>query len=232
MVGVASRDSRLADAIRLAAVNAAEHPLIVIGGSVGAGKTTLAKVMRDRFGIPAWIERADRNPHLQGLYEDPERWAYPAHDVFLDHALARQRAAGRAGATAVVDRSPQESVVVFARMLSSMGYISPEQLAHLHERLDAGVSELVRPTLMIYLHAPVDELLLRIRARGYREERGLTGEYLVALAAEYERFAERWDLSPLVPVDTAAVDLRVPDSVERLLSGAGLNAASRGAPVR
>jgi len=205
---------------------AAEHQLIVIAGSIGVGKTSLATMMREHFGIPAWIEHADRNPHLGGLYEDPARWAYPAHEVFLEHALQRQREAGRAGGPAVVDRSPHETVLVFARMLNDMGYISPAQVSCLHERLDSASGELVQPSLLIYLHAPVDELLRRVRQRDWREERVMTADYLSALEAAYARFAREWTQTPLLDVDTAATDLRVVDNVERLLALAGVDPRS------
>ncbi len=166
----------------------AAHPLILVPGSIGVGKTTLASVVHERFGIPAWIEHADRNPHLAGLYEDPARWAYPAHEVFLEHALGRMREAGRAGSAAVVDRSPPESVHVFARMLSEMGHISEPQLASLDARLAAAMQDLVAPSLMLYLHAPVDELIERIRSRDVSEERSIAADYLTALGAHYTRF--------------------------------------------
>lgn len=205
-------------------MRAPEHPLIVIAGSIGAGKTTLASVLRDSFGMPAWIEHAERNPHLRGLYEDPHRWAFPAHEVFLDHALQRHREAGRAGEIAVVDRSPHETVEVFARMLSGMGHISAAQLAQLRSRLSAAAEDLVRPSLMIYLHAPVDVLLERVRSRAWPQERVMTVDYLTTLAAEYSRFAASWKLGGMLDVDTAAVDLRVAENVERLLgpTGAGV----------
>lgn len=202
-------------------MRAPDHPLIVIAGSIGVGKTTLATVIQEHFGIPAWIERADRNPYLGGLYEDPARWAYPAHEVFLDLALERQREAGRAGGPAVVDRSPHETVHVFATMLGEMGHIGAQELAALSERLDAAAANLVGPSSLLYLHAPVGELQARIQARAWEEERGISAEYLTALETSYERFARNWSDSPVLDVDTSAVDVRVPANVERLLEAAG-----------
>lgn len=203
-------------------MKAPENPLIVIAGSIGTGKTSLATVMRDQLGMAVWIERAELNPHLAGLYADPRRWAYEAHEVFLDHALTRLRDAGRAGAAAVVERSPHETVWVFGRMLRRMNYIDAAQLAGLRECLEAELEQLVQPTLMIYLHAPVAELLQRVRSRNWPQERVITAEYLTALEGEYTRFSSDWSLSPVLDVDTAVVDLREPANVRRLLASAGL----------
>jgi deoxyadenosine/deoxycytidine kinase len=203
-------------------VKAPEHPLVVIAGSIGTGKTTLATILRDRFEMAAWLERPDLNPHLRGLYEDPARWAYEAHEVFLDHALARLRDAGGAGRTAVVERSPHETVSVFARMLREMDYISAARLAHLHERLDAAAQELAGPSLLIFLHAPVAELLARIRLRAWDAERVLSAGYLVALERAYARFVSEWSWCPVLRIDTSAVDLRVPANVERVLRSTNL----------
>ena len=199
-----------------------ENPLIVIAGSIGTGKTSLATVMRDHLGMAVWIERAELNPHLGGLYADPRRWAYEAHEVFLDHAVARLRDAGRAGTAAVVERSPHETVSVFGRMLREMGYIDAAQLAGLRRCLELAEEQIVRPTLMIYLHAPVAELVQRIHARNWQEERVITAEYLSALEVEYARFSRGWSLSPVLDVDTAEVDVREPGNVRRLLASAGL----------
>lgn len=212
-------------------MRAAEHPLLVIAGGIGTGKTTLAGVLRDRFGIPAWIERPELNPHLAGLYEDPARWAFAAQEVFLEHALQRLREAGRAAAPAVVDRSPHETVDVFGRMLTEMGFLTPEQLQRLRRRLETACARLAAPSLMIYLHAPVDELLARVRARGWDEERPLTASYLSTLQAQYGRFSRDWTASPVLDVDSATVDLRDVHNVERLLAPTALLATlSHGDP--
>jgi deoxyadenosine/deoxycytidine kinase len=58
------------------------------------------------------------------------------------------------------------------------------------------------PDLVIYLQAPIESLLERVRRRGVEFERGMSPDYLRRLASSYSEFFHRYDAAPLLIVNS------------------------------
>jgi deoxyadenosine/deoxycytidine kinase len=58
-------------------------PYIVIEGPIGCGKTTLAKMLANKFPVDYLSEKADSNPFLPRFYQDVQRYALPTQLFFL-----------------------------------------------------------------------------------------------------------------------------------------------------
>jgi deoxyguanosine kinase len=56
---------------------------IVIEGPIGAGKTSLTRIMSERCGAAAMLEDPEANPFLAGFYENAARYALPTQLYFL-----------------------------------------------------------------------------------------------------------------------------------------------------
>jgi deoxyadenosine/deoxycytidine kinase len=63
-----------------------------------------------------------------------------------------------------------------------------------------------KPDLVVYLQAPVDVLVDRIGKRGIRYEQHIERAYLEKLTQAYARFFHSYDASPLLIVNSAAID--------------------------
>ena len=63
-----------------------------------------------------------------------------------------------------------------------------------------------KPDLVVYLQAPVDVLVDRIAKRGIRYEQHIERAYLEKLTQAYARFFHSYDASPLLIVNSAAID--------------------------
>ena len=61
---------------------------IVIEGTIGVGKTSLAKLLADRLECRLILEQFEDNPFLQNFYSNPERFAFQTQLFFL---LSRYR---------------------------------------------------------------------------------------------------------------------------------------------
>lgn len=53
---------------------------IAIAGNIGAGKTTLTKMLAKRYGWKAHFEPVDNNPYLEDYYADMARWSFNLQD--------------------------------------------------------------------------------------------------------------------------------------------------------
>ena len=60
-----------------------KYNYIAIEGNIGAGKTSLAKLMSDEFNARVVLERFADNPFLPKFYKDKERFAFPLEMSFL-----------------------------------------------------------------------------------------------------------------------------------------------------
>jgi len=75
-----------------------------------------------------------------------------------------------------------------------------------------------RPDLVVYLQAPTEVLLKRIRARGRPEEAHLSEEYLAEVNRAYNHYFFHYTQTPLLVVNTADVNFaRSDQDVDDLL---------------
>lgn len=182
-------------------------PYILVAGNIGAGKTGLAEALGGALGATTSVERIEENPFFDRFYREPNRWAFASQAAFAVERM-REQAEAPVNEPFVQDRSVFEAVEVFSWVLHAEGHLAADELLVL-EGLAASARELARqPTLLVYLHAPSEQLLERIVSRGRAAEQRITADYLDRLTERYEQFVAAWSASPVLKVDTAVVDLR------------------------
>jgi deoxyguanosine kinase len=165
-------------------------PIVWIEGIIGAGKSTLTKVVADELHFRAIMEPVDGNPYLTKFYADPKRWATMMQMHLLHHRYAQQKlaayeATGVGGYNgAVLDRGlPGDRV--FARMHMLAGNIDPLEW-HTYEMAYANMTcSLVPPSLLVFLDVDPKVALARIHGRGRECESAMTLAYLESLQRGY-----------------------------------------------
>ena len=60
-----------------------KYNYVVIEGNIGAGKTTLAKMLGREYDAKVILERFEENPFLPKFYENPEKYSFPLELSFL-----------------------------------------------------------------------------------------------------------------------------------------------------
>ena len=60
-----------------------KYNYIAIEGNIGAGKTSLTKMISDEFNAKIVLERFADNPFLPKFYKDKDRYAFPLEMSFL-----------------------------------------------------------------------------------------------------------------------------------------------------
>lgn len=196
-----------------------EHapPFIVVAGNIGAGKSTVVRLLSERLSFAAWLEGVDRNPFFADFYADPARWAFHSQLAFITGALLDHLQISHSPHACVQDRGVHEMYAIFAGHHHAEGNISDRELKQLRRLLE--IADLARPPdLLVYVHAPLDELVRRVRARARPEEETLSPEYLRDLQRRYEPFLAEWRRSPIVRIDTSTVDPRSADGAEEILA--------------
>ena len=176
-----------------------KYRYIVIEGPIGAGKTSLARVLGERTGGAVLLEDPDSNPFLPGFYQDRARYALPAQLYFLFQRANQARALSQPDLFArhtVADFLPEKDEL-FARL-----NLNDDEFA-LYQQVYAQARPLApAPDLVIYLQASPETLIERVRRRGVSYERGIPDEYLARLADAYARFFYRYEAAPLLIVNS------------------------------
>ena len=177
---------------------------IAVEGPIGVGKTTLACRLADSLGGNVVREGAEENPFLARFYQNPRAHALGTQLFFLLQ---------RAGQVAELRQADLFSPVCVAdfmldkdRLFAELNLDEDELRLYdeIYSRLtlDAPV-----PDLVIYLQAPVNVLLERIRKRALSYERTIDGAYLERLSGAYMRLFHDFRASPLLIVNAGQIDI-------------------------
>lgn len=161
---------------------------IAIAGNIGAGKTTLTKMLARYYGWEPRFESVSFNPYLEDYYGDINRWAFCMETYFLKERFKDMLAVQQATHTIIQDRSIFEGVYVFVRNNYERGDLSERDYTTYMELFELMKLKMKRPDLMIYLRKSVPALIAQIQKRGREYEQTMQLDYLNGLNKEYEDF--------------------------------------------
>lgn len=161
---------------------------IAIAGNIGAGKTTLTKMLAKHYGWEPRFESVGFNPYLEDYYSDIRRWSFCLETYFLKERFKDMLAIAHSQNTIVQDRSIFEGVYVFVTNNYKRGDLSERDYENYMELFGHMKRMMQLPDLMIYLRKSVPSLIAQIQKRGREYEKGMQIDYLKDLNERYEDF--------------------------------------------
>ena len=183
----------------------AKH-LVLVAGNIGAGKTSLTERIGARLGWWTGYESVADNPYLSDFYADMHAWSFHLQIFFLGHRADQYLEATRDARSAILDRSIYEDAYIFARALHHMGNLAERDYLAYRRLFELVIDRLPRPDLLIYLKAPVNVLMDRIRKRARNMETGISADYLSLLDTFYDEWLAAFDLCPVLTIRTDNLD--------------------------
>ncbi len=179
---------------------------VAVAGTIGAGKTSLVQWLVKRYGLEPFYEPNDENPYLADFYRDMSTWAFHSQIFFLSHKLSLHQALLASGRPAVIDRTIYEDAEIFARSLKNQRYLSARDWA-VYERLYEGIKKTLRPPdVLVALTCSLGTTKKRIAQRGRKMEAEIPDAYLRRLHRLYGAWFARYELGPIVTIDTTKLD--------------------------
>ncbi len=176
---------------------------LVIEGPIGVGKTSLAQRLADEFGSTLLLEHVDDNPFLARFYQHPREAALSTQLYFLlqrTKQLQEFKQTDIFSPVRVADFLIEKDRLFAQVTLNASEYELYEQI-YSHLTIDAPV-----PDLVVYLQAPVEILIQRIRKRGRGYERLIETAYLEQLNEAYAKFFYDYDQAPCLIVNASDID--------------------------
>ena len=179
------------------------YPFIPIEGNIGAGKTTLAQLLSQHFQARLILEEFADNPFLPKFYENPQQFAFPLELFFMAERYKQLK-------ELLQQRDMFQQVTIsdylFTKCLLFAKVNLPADEFRLYQRLfDIIHQQLVKPDILIYLHAPVTRLQANIRKRNRPYEQNIPDEYLFSIQETYTHYIKQHHIKTLF-VDASNAD--------------------------
>lgn len=186
-----------------------EMSVIVLAGTIGAGKSSLTKMIADHFKSQAFYESIDDNEVLPLFYANPEQYAFLLQIYFLNKRFASIKQAMQEDNN-VLDRSIYEDSLLFhlnadlGRATATEVQVYDELLANMMEELPYAASK-KHPDLLVHIRVSFSTMLERIEKRGRAYEQlsfdPSLYEYYQELNRRYDEWYEAYDESPKIQID-------------------------------
>lgn len=176
---------------------------ITIEGVIGVGKTVLATKLAEKLEARLVLEEVEENPFLANFYQDMRTYALSTQLFFL---LSRHRQQQQFSQQVLFQERIVSDYSFFKDRIFAYINLSEHELKLYEKIYEFLQKDVPKPDLVVYLQAPVEILIERIKKRGRSFEQEMNPEYLQVVSDSYNRFFLHYDATPLIIVDTTRLN--------------------------
>lgn len=180
-----------------------QFDFIAIEGVIGAGKTSLAKLLAERKNARIVLEEFEDNPFLPKFYEDRERYAFQTQLAFLASRFKQQQ--NMMSKDLFHDLTISDYIFEKDRIFARLN-LDEDEMGLYDSIFNIMTGIAPQPDLIIFIQSSVDRLMENISQRGRDYERHITREYLHELNDAYNHFFYHYDRSPLITINATEID--------------------------
>ena len=182
---------------------------IAIEGNIGAGKTTLAHFLADKFNGDLLLEEFEENEFLKDFYADNSYALHAEVQFVLDRSKQLIQFHSQPHNLIISDYYPLKSLI-FSKM-----NLSPKDFGLINELIDSLCAKVPKPDILLFLNRPLDELQKNITSRGRLYEKEISPDYLFTLNKAYENFLQRIENIPILYINANEINLEKTDWLEQ-----------------
>jgi deoxyadenosine/deoxycytidine kinase len=189
---------------------------LVIEGNIGAGKTTLAQMIGQKFQAKLVLEQFADNPFLPKFYENQDQYSFPLEMAFLAeryNQLNRELSHFDLFSPFTVSDYFFMKSLIFAQ-----NTLQPDEYNLYRQFFTIIYDKMPKPDLYVYLHKDADLLLKNIAFRGRAYETFITKEYLEKIALGYFNYFRQQLDFPILIIDANGLDfVNRPEDFDRII---------------
>ena len=193
------------------------YEYIVIEGNIGSGKTTLTKLLAERWNCRLMLEEFKDNPFLPKFYENPKQHSFALELSFLAERYHQKRDE--------LNRTDlfQPGIICdysFAKSLVFSRINLDEDEFELYQNLFQIIhGRLPKPDLLLFLYCSPEKSLRQIRKRGRAYEQEISTDYLEKINTGYLEFFKQQTGTRIVILNTDDIDfVESTEDLDKVLS--------------
>lgn len=180
------------------------YQFIAIEGNIGAGKTSLATLLSEDYNAKLILEEFEDNSFLPKFYKDPDRFAFPLELSFLAERYQQLK-------ENLSNKDLFKSFTISDYFINKSLIFSRKTLQSDEFKLYSTLFEiinqsLIKPDLLVYLYANVDNLQKNIKNRGRDYEQSIENTYLEKIQESYFEFIKQQTNMRILIIDTNDID--------------------------
>mgnify|MGYP001449291129 FL=1 len=181
-----------------------KYNYIAIEGNIGAGKTSLAKMISDEFNAKKVFERFADNSFLPKFYKNQERYAFPMEMRFL--ADRYQQLSDDLAQFNLFKNFIVSDYYIFKSLIFAQVTLQKEEYVLYRKIFNFMYKEITKPDLYVYLYQNKKRLLDNIKKRGRDYEQNIQPEYLQKIHDGYSNFIKTEQSLNSIIIDISDVD--------------------------
>ena len=177
--------------------NQLAYPFIAIEGNIGAGKTTLCKMLSEEYGTKLILEQFSDNPFLPFFYQNQERYAFPVELFFMTERHKQLQEHLTQQDLFHQDKGVIADYLFVKTVLFAKINLSDDEYRLFNRLFTILNASFPKPDLIVYLHRSVPKLLENIQKRGRQYEQEIEADYLTKIQNAYFDY---FRIDPGVPI--------------------------------
>ncbi|MGV9052549.1 deoxynucleoside kinase [Lactococcus lactis] len=199
--------------------------VLVLAGTIGAGKSSLTEMLAKELGTEAFYESVDDNKVLPLFYKDPQKYAFLLQIYFLNKRFDSIKQA-LSNNNNVLDRSIYEDSLLF-HLNADLGRATKTEVEVYDSLLENMMQEIniltfkKKSDLLIHISVSFEKMLERIQKRGRKFEQleydPSLFDYYKELNRRYEDWFDNFDICPKIQIDGDKFDFVEEESARKIV---------------
>lgn len=177
---------------------------LAIEGNIGAGKTSLARMISQEFNAKLITERYKDNPFLPKFYKEQARYAFPLEMSFL--ADRYQQLLDDISQYDLFNDFMVSDYDVYKSMIFAQVTLAKEEYRLYKKLFQIMYKDLAKPDLYVYLYQNTERLLENIKKRGRDYEQDIPSDYLNKINRGYLDFIKNQHHLNVKIIDISELD--------------------------
>jgi len=181
-----------------------KYNYIAIEGNIGAGKTSLTKMISEQFNAKLILEQFADNPFLPKFYENPSKYAFALELSFVAERykqLTEQLYNQDLFKSFTISDYFINKSLIFAQKT-----LEKEEFSLFVKLFTIIYTNIPKPDLFVFLHVEIERLLFNISKRGRDYEQNISREYLEKIHQGYMDFIKQQPQMRILIIDINKLD--------------------------